>query len=194
MRCRVLLAGCLALGLGCSFGSGSGGDASTDASTETDSEGQPSGDTTNPADAGPVTTSPTDASTSLGNPDDGTGDGPGDTGTAGDDSGGTASMSETTGGETSGPGMAPYGPCIQDAPEPNCPAAYPTCNRSSECAPSCMDAGDCPVPETGSPNIRCGMDGLCYLLCQEGFVCPNEMSCAVFRDPEFCHWPRSDED
>lgn len=135
---------------------------------------------------GPLDTGPSSA-TSSGGPD-ATTDEPGTS------TGGTASTSD---GSTSGepPGES-YPGCIEDA---DCPDPYTLCwppidfGTPNFCTLECGDAGDCPLPTSGTATTVCegppGTD-ICVLDCSMG-DCPDGMSCVdIFGNGAFLRCTR----
>lgn len=161
---------------------GSGGNADTTQGSQPDTGGDDDSMPATDSDSGPV-----DGTT--GQAGDGSSGQPGDSTTGDASSGGQDPTTDDGPGDT-GPAVEPYGGCDLLDLEPDCPDAYPECNLSSQCVPSCQSADTCPVPSTGSPQIICGEETeQCYLLCPGGTGCPDGMSCAQTKAVDFCHWP-----
>jgi hypothetical protein len=118
------------------------------------------------------------------------------------DSSGSGSSGSGSGESSSSgdpPGDPAYPPCMPDA-DPVCPEPYDHCYGSlagsglSVCSLMCMEAGDCPAPETGNAVAVCAgpMFDECLLDCADDATCPDGMECVdvagigmFFR----CAWP-----
>lgn len=217
-RPRAPLFAALLLGCGFdSGGVGGGGDASVGGSSSGGSATSPTGPssvTEDPSASGPSTVSasgttsdsntdpsatdptvdPTDSATT--DPDS-TGQVTSD-GSTGDPTAGTSSATSVSGDSSSGAmestGGDPnhYAPCAAGTcagPDTCVELTSGDATIADTCAPPCLVPGDCPVPETGDPEIQCPAPGFayCVLHCDVG-TCPDGMACHGTNFGNICFW------
>lgn len=182
----------LALGMGCGPDTGglsTSGDGSDSGSSGTEGSTSNSG-TTTATTASTVATSDADGTTTS-TPDTTTG--PMDT-TAEGSSGEPPGTDSSSSGEPPG---AAYPAC--EAGDMPCPEPYTFCVSPGDfgnwCSFECMDATECPEPDTGSAEVICGGPPMqptrCELDCSNG-DCPDGMDCVglgPMGQAERCVWP-----